>query len=127
MQLAITDWLLKPRRWKPIEGAEGARTHARITRIFSARILIIARLRWTAHDRAHAQHAIARRCTNCAHRPFDQWRMQRISIATDIGRAWLVVVRNVGIVICRNDFTIYAIFASTIPSSLFHERRVCGI
>jgi hypothetical protein len=124
MDLAIAYGLLKSRRRQPIERGKRAGTNTRITRVFSARIVVIARFYRTAFDRANARHAFSGRGTHRAHRVFTDRVMHGTAAIAPIRRARFGVIENIRVIIGGNNLPIDAIIAPTIPSDLLHQRTV---
>ncbi len=121
MKFAIPNRLGEVRRGLTIQRSKCARTHARIAGIFGARIVVVARHAHAALDVADPDDALANRRAYSARSVIGYWRVARISSVATIFRALFVVIGEIGVIVCRNNFAIKAIIASTIARGLLGQ------
>jgi hypothetical protein len=121
MDLAIANGLLKSGRGRTIQRTERARTRRGITRVLRARIHIVTRLGRAAFDRANPHYAFPGRSPHRTRGFSRQGRMHRRAGIATIGRARLGIIKNVLIVIVRNDLPRKTLVASTISGDLIAQ------
>ncbi len=124
MDLAIAYGLLKSRCRQSIERTERACSEACIAGILGARILIITGFGRATFDRAYSDHAFASRSALRAHRVVGERRMYGISVAARVRRTRLVIVGDIGIIVCRDKHSLNAIVAPTITRGLLRQRTI---